>query len=186
MAQIESKLPIAITENEKISTIMLYCPTLLVRGEVVTTQAMRVSTWLRTQAAPDYMHIHNAQVLLLGSAGPAQSIFFQEYFIPTSQVSAYHLAPPTADPVDYDPSEPNRKMEPVTVLAGAFRFNGVLRMASQTDLSKYLDLTRESFTSLYDVDVTNPSIAGMGTIHVKMALVRSRTVTFAARPGITP
>ncbi len=183
MAQAEEKKPIKLAAGEKSSSIMLYSQTSLVRGEVVTTEAMRVSTWLRTPAAPEYMHIYNAQVLLLGVSGPAQSIFFQEYYMPTSLVSAYHLVPPAVDPVDYDPSEPNRKLELVTVLVGGFRFHGSLRMASKTDLSKYLDLSREPFISVYDVEITNPGIPGMGLIHVAMALVRSRMVTVAARVG---
>jgi hypothetical protein len=183
MAQAEVKKTIALAVGEKSSSIMLYSSTNLIRGEVVTTEAMRVSTWLRTPAAPEYVQIHNAQVLLLGVSGPAQSLFFQDYYIPTSQVSAYHLVPPAVDPFDYDPSEPNRKLEPVTVLVGGFRFHGSLRMAGQTDLSKYLDLTREPFITVYDVDIANPSIPGMGLIHVAMALVRSRAVTVAARVG---
>jgi hypothetical protein len=183
MAQAEGKKSITLAAGEKSSSIMLYSPANLVRGDVVTAEAMRVSTWLRTPAAPNYLHIYNAQVLLLGISGPAQSIFFQDYYMPNNQISAYHLVPPAVDPVDFDPSEPNRKMELVTILVGGFRFNGSLRMAGQTDLSKYLDLSREPFISIYDVDIINPGIPGMGSIHVAMALVRSRVVTVAARVG---
>jgi hypothetical protein len=183
MAQVEAKKPIILAEGEKSSLIMLYSPAILIRGEVVTGEAMRVSTWLRTPAAPEYMHIQNAQVVLLGISGPLQSFFFQDYFVPSNQVTAYHLVPPASDPVDYDQSEPNRKLEPVTVMVGGFRFNGSLRMASQTDLGKYLDMNREAFISVYDVDISNPGIPGMALIHVAMALVRNRSVTVAARVG---
>ncbi len=183
MTQVESKKPIVLAAGEKSSLIMIYSPTNLVRGEVVTTQAMRVSTWLRTPAAPDYMQIHNAQLLLQVVSGPAQSFFFPEYYLPTNLVSAYHLVPPAADPVDYDPSEPNRKMEAVTILVGGFKFNGNLRMASLTDLSKFLNLTHETYMSVYDVDISNPGIPGMGLIHVPMVLVRSHSVSIAARVG---
>ena len=183
MTQVESKKPIALAEGEKSSLIMVYSPINLVRGEVVTTQAMRVSTWLRTPAAPDYIQIFNAQILMQGISGPAQSFFFPEYFLPTNLVSVYHLVPPAADPVDYDPSEPNRKMEAVTVMVEGFRFNGNLRMAGQTDLSKYLNLSHETFISMYDVDISNPGIPGMGLIHVPMVLVRNHSVSIAARAG---
>jgi hypothetical protein len=183
MTQVEGKKPVALAEGEKSSLLMIYSPASLVRGEVVTAAAVRVSTWLRTQAAPEYLQVHNAQVLLLGVSGPGGSINFQEYYIPTSQISAYHIVPPASDPLDYDPSEPNRRMEAVTILVGGFRFNGKLRMAGQTNLNKYLDLSHEAFMSLYDIDITNPAMPGMGLIHVPMALVRSRAVTVAARVG---
>jgi hypothetical protein len=185
MTRIEAKKPLVLAEGEKSSLIMAYCPPSLVRGEVVTAQAVRVSTWLRTPAAPEYLQIHNAQVLLQAASGPAQSYFFTEYHLPTSQIYAYHLVPPAADPVDYDPSEPNRKMEAVTVLVGGFKFNGNLRMASLTELSKYLNLSHETFVSIYDIEITNPGIPGMGLIHVPMALIRNRAVSFASRVGTT-
>lgn len=84
MAQVDSKRLVAVGADEKCSSIMRYCPTLLVKGVYVTTETVQVSAWLRTQAAPDYMHTYNAQVLMLGSSGPSRSIFFREYFIPTN------------------------------------------------------------------------------------------------------
>ncbi len=183
MTPVESKQPVSLAAGEKISLIMVYCPTMLVRGEVISAQAVRVSTWLRTPAAPDYMEIHNAQVLMQGVSGSPQSLTFPEYYIPINQISAYHLVPPAVDPVDYDPGEPNRKMEAVTVLVGGFKFNGHIRMAGISDLSKYLNVTHETFMSLYDIDITNPGMPGMGVIHVQMALIRSHAVTIAARVG---
>jgi hypothetical protein len=183
MTEVEGKKPIALAAGEKSSLIMIYSQTSLIRGEVVTTQAMRVSTWLRTPAAPEYMQIFNAHIFLQGVSATSQSYIFPEYYLPTNLVSAYHLVPPAADPIDYDPSEPNRKMEAVTILVGGFKFNGNLRMASLTDLSKYLNLIHETYMSVYDVDITNPGMPGMGLIHVPIVLVRNRSISVAARAG---
>ncbi len=90
------------------------------------------------------------------------------------------MAPPAADPPDYDSSEPNRKMEPITIQLGSFRFNGNLRMATQSTLGKYLDTARESFFSLYDVDVSNPLLPSMGVMHTAQVTIRLNSVIFAA------
>ena len=52
-----------LAADEKSSLVMVYTRTLLMRGELVTKQGVRVSTWLRTDGAPEYLHVINAQVL---------------------------------------------------------------------------------------------------------------------------
>lgn len=171
--------PPILSEDRK-TAIMVYTSTSLARGIVTTLPAIRVSTWMRTQAAPDYFKLAQANVLTDGIGG-TQNLSFDELIIPTTQVIAYHIQPPAADSIDYDPSEPNRKLEPVTVLVGNFRFNGSFRMAGQSYLSKYLETAREIWTSLYDVDISNPGLPAMGTLHVQMALLRIPGVLLSAR-----
>ncbi len=83
MAQVDCNLLVAVGAGEKCSTIMLSCPTLLVNGEVLTTETVPVTKLPRTRTAPHYMHTYYAQVLMLGSSGSSQSVFFRECFIPT-------------------------------------------------------------------------------------------------------
>jgi hypothetical protein len=175
------KKPYTLDESEKVSLVMAYTLTSLVRAELVSKQAVRVSTWFRTVGAPEYIRLYNAQVLLTAGPGPLQSLSFAEYVIPTSQVMAFHLAPPAKDSLDYDPSEPNRKMEPTTVIAGSFRLNGFIRMSVQSNISKHLELSHETYTSVYDVEISNPGIAAMGIIRVPFVLVRSNLVCYAYR-----
>jgi len=180
MTQVEGSNPIILAPGDKSSSIMIYNQTHLVRGEVVTPEAIRVSTWLRTQSAPEYIHIYNAHVYQQGISGPAQSRSFHEYYFPTNLVSTYHLVPPATDPLDYDPSEPNRKVMPVMVLIGGFSLNGNLRMTINTSLSRFLNVNREPFISLYDIEISNPAIPEMGAIHVPFALIRNRSVMLVA------
>jgi len=181
MTQVEGSNPIVLAPGNKSSSIMIYNQTHLVRGEVVTPEALRISTWLRGQGAPDYIHIYNAHVFQQGLSGPSQSKSYREYFFPANQVSAYHLIPPASDPVDFDPSEPNRRAMPVMVLIGGFSFNGNLRMTVNTSLSRFLNVNRETFITLYDIEISNPALPAMGVIHVPMALIRNRSVMLVAR-----
>ncbi len=170
-----------ITEGEKVVPLMAYTASALVRGNVITKEAVRVSTWLRTQAAPEYIHFYNAQTLLIGGTGSVQNLIFPEFFLPASHVIAYHILPPASEPVDYDPSEPNRKMEPVTAIFGGFRINGHIRMAAQSNLARYVETLRDLFVSFYDSDISNPSISGMGVIHAPLVLARTSSLSLAKR-----
>jgi hypothetical protein len=181
MAETAPAKPYTLVEDEKATLIMAYTQTSLARGEIVHRPAIRVSTWLRTQVAPEYFHLYNAQIIVQGLAGSVQSYTFQEYFLPVQQIIAYHIAPPTSDPPDYDPSEPNRKMEPVTVLAGTFRLNAHIRMATQSTAAIYLETARENFISLYDVDISNQALPTLGVLHVPITLARLKNVFIAPR-----
>jgi hypothetical protein len=64
---------------------------------------------------------------------------------------------------------------------GSFRFDGCLRMSTQTSLDRFLDVSKEIFTTLYDLEITQPLIPAMKPIHVPYALVRSDFVLFSPR-----
>jgi hypothetical protein len=174
---------IQLQEGEKLTPVMIYTQNMLVWGEVVTVEAIRVSTWLRNQSVPTYINIINVQVLTFDGGAKPRPYTFKELHLPTSQVIALHIKPPDRDPLDYDPNEPNRKMVPLTVMVGPFRFDGSVRMSTHTTLDRFLDVSKVTFTALYDVEITQPSVPAMGIIRVPFAVVRSESVLFATRAG---
>ena len=181
MSDATTPKPYTLGAGEKATPVMVYTLTTLTRGEMITKEQLRVSTFLRTQAAPEFVGLYNAHVLVFGGRSGIQQASCPEYFIPTQQILAYHLVPPAKDPPDYDPSEPNRKMEPATVLIGTFRFFGNLRMATQSNLSKFLEVARESFFSFYDVEITNPGLPSASALKVPIVLGRLSTAVVASR-----
>jgi hypothetical protein len=169
--------------GEKATPVMVYTMNTLARGEVITKEHLRVSTWLRTQGAPEFVGLYNTQVLIFGGSTGIQQASFSEYYIPTPQVMALHMVPPASDPFDYDPSEPNRKMEPAVLLIGTFRFNGYLRMATQSKLNKYLEVSHESYISYYDVEITNPALPSASSLKVPFVLARLSTAILGLQHG---
>ena len=169
-----------VNGGEKITAVMAYTESLLILGDVITKESIRISTWLRTQAIPQFISLHNAQVIKFGS-GVAKPQTFDHLHLPSSQVIAFHMKPPTSDPLDYDPAEPMRKMEPVTALIGWFRFDGFIRMSTQTDLERFLEVSREDFTTLYDIEISQTAMSTMGILRVPLALVRTVSTIFAQR-----
>lgn len=171
----------SIEPGEKITPVMMYTHSMLVWGEVVTKEAIRVSTWLRTPMVPQYITVHDGRALYVGYSGASRQQNFQTLHVPTPQVIAFHLMPPAQDPLDYDPNEPHRKMEPMAALVGFFRFDAFVRMSSQTSLERYLDVTHEAFTGVYDVSITQPSAPNLGVIKASFVLLRRDDVLFSSR-----
>jgi hypothetical protein len=168
--------------DERTTPVMLYTKESVVRGEVVTKESVhRVNIWLRTDGVPKYMHLLNAQVLVFGG-GQVKPLSYTELYYPTGELAAFHTLPPTDEPLDYDPGEPNRMMEPVEMLVGTFVMKGNIRISTQTEVGVSLEVARVAWMSLYDAVITNPYLPQMPALQVPMVLVNPNHAAFGI-PG---
>ena len=164
--------------DEKTSLVMLYTQHNVVRGEAVIKQNVpRVNIWLRTDGAPRYIHILKPQVLVFGGS-PVKSLSYSELYFPTSQVVAFHTLPPSDEPLDYDPNEADRRMEPIDLVVGTFVMNGQIRISTHTEVDTTLESARVSWMSVYDVSITNPYLPQMPALQVPMVLVNPSHIAF--------
>jgi hypothetical protein len=167
-----------LASDEKATGVMIYTQNMFIRGKAVTKQSNRVSVWLRTESAPDYIHLLMPQVTNF-SGSEARKLSYSEMYVPTAQIIGFHLTPPARDPLDYDETEQNRKMQPVTILVGTFVFNGAIRISNQVDLGTSITSARTIWMSIYDVKISSPQLQQMGDLQVPMLLVRPGQVGFA-------
>lgn len=166
-----------LNSDEKSSLVMVYTVTSLVRGEVITKQSARVSTWLRTDGAPEYMHLINVQALnFLGSQ--VRSFNYPEMFLPVTQVIGFHLVPPVKDSLDYEAGEANRTMQPVMVLLGSFQIAGKVRISTQINFATSIATSRLTWMSIYEAIITSPALPQMTPLAVPMLVVRPNQVSF--------
>jgi len=172
---------VPVPEGYKATPVMAYTQTQFIWGEVISVEAIRVSTWLRTQAVPKFIRFLDAQVLNFGTGGNMKPLHYRDFFLPSAHVLAFHLKPPLQDPLDYDPNEPMRKMEPVTALVGNFRFDGYLRMSTQTNLERFLEVAKEAFVSMYDIQISNLALPALAGLRTPFCLLKMEGVSFSAR-----
>ena len=170
--------PYTLGPDDKVAQVMAYTASAFCWGEVVVKEMVRVSTWLRTNTAPDRFCLYNAKAIITAGGAAARPMSFSELHLATSQVLIYHLMPPAKDPPDYDPTEPNRHMQHVSLLVGSFRVDGNLRLSTRSSVGKFLEITREAFTSIYDARISSPANPTFGTITVPYVLVRQEATIF--------
>lgn len=164
--------------DEKTTPVMLYTHDTLVRGDVVSKQnVLRMNIWLRTDGAPKYMHVLKPQVIVFGGS-PVRPLSFSEIYFPTSRLIAFHTLPPTDEPLDYDPNEPNRVMHDVKVLVGTFVVRGKVRVSSHTEFDTSLEVARAAWMSIYEAEIANPYLPQMPVMQVPMILVNPEQVAF--------
>jgi hypothetical protein len=167
--------------NEKSVPVMLYTQSSMILGEVRVVSQIRVCTWLKTSSAPDVVRLFNAKVILTTGTSPAKPIQFPELHIPNKEILAMHLLPQTSEPLDYDSTEPNRHLMPVSILFSAFRVDGSLWVSTRVDLAKFIELNREDFTSVYDVHITSPIFTSLPAIRAPMMICREAKMVFASQ-----
>jgi hypothetical protein len=163
--------------DEKASTVIMYTQSMLVRGDIILRENMRVSIWLRTQGVPNFIHLFNVHMIQIVGASP-KTYTKNEAFIPTPEIIGFHLAPPAHDPLDYDEGEANRRMESVHILAGTFEMKAKLRISTATDFAASLDVMNANWTSIYDADITNPYLPQLH-MNVPMLLVRPNNIAIS-------
>ncbi len=175
-----SSIP-TLNPGEKSASIMLYTQSSIIVADVHVVNQIRVSTWLKTNSAPDVIRLFNARVVITTGANPSRPITFSELHIPTAEVLAMHLLPPATEPLDYDSTEPNRHLLPVTILFSSFKIDGSLWASTRVDLAKIIELNREAFTSVYDVQISSPIFTSLPVMRLPMMICREEKVFFGAR-----
>jgi hypothetical protein len=177
---IPQPLPYRLEPDDKVTPMMVYTNTSMTKGEFISKEVVRVGTWLRTVSGISYISLFRAQSMT-STGTTAQVASFSELHIPINQLVGYHILPPAQEPLDYDPTEPHRKMESLILTFGPFRALCKLRIGETSSLSTHLKTSREAYMSIYEVEVSNPSIPNMAAIKAPMMLVQPSLVTFAIK-----
>ena len=162
-----------LKDTEKITPVMIYTDDALYHGKLITKKIVRVNIFLRTEGAPTYIHLHEAQVISPGSTTRTKK--FNEIFVPLKAITCFHTAPDIEIELDYDLSEEKRRMVPVTAVLNSFFINCTTRISTQTELSSALDVTRMEWLSLYDAKITNPYLPQLN-IQVPMLIARPEKI----------
>lgn len=157
--------------DDKTVPVMIYTHQRIIWGNLVSRKTIRVTTWLKTEMAPNFLSILDAQIMLFGAGDAVGKMKFPILHVQKGQIIAYHILPPADESPYYDENIPNRRMEPVTIIAGIFRFDGFLRLAEQTDLYSYLTVHKEDFLSVYDLTMTCPLIPSLEGIRVPFGMI---------------
>ena len=103
---------------------------------------------------------------------------YTKLFIHAQNVIAYHLMPPLEDQVDYDPSEPNRLMTPITAYIGPFRATLQMRISERTTVRTNLEVSKSDFITFYDAEITHPHNPNMKPIKNNLVYIRQKTAIF--------
>ena len=163
--------------NEKATPVMIYTESTLIHGKIVTKDFVRVNIFLRTEGAPNYLHLLDAHIIRLGST--VKTMKFDEIYVPIGEIVGFHVAPGIEIELDYEENEANRRMVDMKALLGSCEMSCKIRISTQSDLVNFLETTRSKWLSLYEASNTNPYLPQMKT-QAPMLLVRPERTSFGS------
>lgn len=179
MAQPLATKPYELDQGERAAPVALYTVDTMFLGQLIVKTTIMASTWLRTPGLADFVGLYEAtEVRLRGAERQVRKS--PAFFVPVPQIVAMHLLPPENDKPQFDPSELNRKFEPITASVGPFRFDATMRMPAALTLSRQLAVMREPFTMIYDAEPC-PVIDEIGPMKTSIVMLRPQSFTFTTR-----
>ncbi len=170
-------MPYIIKETETTVPAMAYTNMRLIWGKLVAPKVVRVPTWLKMTMVPELMTFVEAEMLVFGGGQPAR-LSAPEIHIPSAQILAFHVLPPTQFEPDYDPNEPNRTMKPVSALCNIYRFDGKRRLSTLGDFVSVVQASKETYAGLYDVTISHPTVPGLKAITVPFVMLRADATAY--------
>jgi hypothetical protein len=165
---------------EKIETpMMVYTTQGLIWGNLSHSSMVQPSRILLGVTIPEYLPLDQAQVLFMEPNYVAKPVKHQQILVPTPTILGYHLMPPHKDVLDYDPTEPNRIMAPMSLYMGSLRIEGNIRISEVTDVKTTLEVMKATFLTMYDIKISHLTNTQMAPIKAGQAYFRIHSLLVA-------
>ena len=165
---------------EKVETpMMVYTSQGIIWGKLSHSSGIQPSRILLGVTIPEYLALTEAQAMFLEPNYISKPIKHQQILIPTPTILGYHLMPPQKDVLDYDLTEPNRKMAPLTIYMRAMKINGHIRISEVTDTKTTLEVMKADFLTVYDLEISHLNNTQMSPIRTSQAYFRIHSLLIA-------
>jgi hypothetical protein len=175
---IESVKPF-VEDGEIQTPFMVYTSQGIIWGKLPHSELIQPSRILVGVTVPEYVTLLEAQVLFLEPNFAAKPIRHAQIMVSSRTILGYNLMPPQKDQLDYDPTEPNRRMTPVTLYMGALMVKGSMRISEITSVKTTVEVTKADFVALYDIEVCHPNNPKMSPIKSNMGYFRLNNLLIA-------
>lgn len=179
MTEAPSSSTVDLKYGETTTGMMFYTSDGLIWGDIIHHEEVFPSRILVGVTVHEFISIYNAQVLFTTPSFISRPVRHAEMHVPSKKILGYHLLPPQVDQLDYDQTEPNRKMAPVTVYMGAFRIQASLRISEVTTVKSNIEVMKSEFLSLYNLEIRHNLKTEMQAIKSNMGYFRIRENLFA-------
>jgi hypothetical protein len=169
-----------IGDNEVATPFMAYTQQGIVWGKMPHSEMIEQPTRILVGVTvPEYVTLVDANILFVEPNFIAKPVHHAQVMLPYEKIIGFHLMPPKRDQLDYDPSEPNRIMAPVTFYMGSLMIKGSMRISEITSIKNTVEVTKADFITLYDLEVSHPNNPKMSPICTNMGYFRLRSMLIA-------
>jgi hypothetical protein len=163
--------------GEKATQVMIGTSDLLIWGDLVTKEQIRVNAFLAT-LAEDFVPLQDAKILFLAPAQQVAPVDRSTIYVKLEEILIFY-AMGDEEPL---PEETEvRRYEPVEAIVGSFRIEGALLKSPIATLQNLLLVTKEDYMSIYQAKIRHVANSWLGTFSSNMLLIRRDRLTMAVR-----
>lgn len=179
MAEVTLTTNLDLKYGETTTAMMFYTEDSLIWGDIVHHEEVMPSRILIGTTIPEIISIYNGQIIFMQPNFISRPVSHSEIHLPVRRILGYHLKPPQVDQLDYDETEPHRRMASLTTYLGSFRIEGSIRISQITTVKSNIEVMKSEFLTLYDLEIRHNFKTDMQAIRSNMGYFRVKNNTYA-------
>lgn len=163
--------------EEKATQVMVGTPDMLLWGDLITKQQVRMSIFLNT-LAEDFVPLHGVKALFLAPAQQMAPVEKPALFVKQEEILLF-LAMHDTEPIP-DETE-TRRYEPIEVFVGSYQIEGKILKSPFSTLENMLMVSRFTYMPVYEATVSHVAKPWLGTFPASLVHVRRERLIVVPR-----
>jgi hypothetical protein len=167
----------ALQSDEKATQVMFGTPDMLLWGDLVTKEHIRIGRFLNT-LAEDFITLRDAKILFLAPAQKAAPLNRASAYVKLEEILLFFDVN-SAEPL---PEESEvRRFEPVEAIVGPFRIEASLLKSPIATIQNLLLVSKEIYLPLHRATICHVAKPWLGEFMANLVLVRRDRLTLVTK-----
>jgi hypothetical protein len=162
--------------DEKATQVMIGTPDLLIWGDLVTKEHVRIGAFLTTLAEA-FIRLRDVKILFLSPGQQVAPIERPVAFVKYEEVLFFYSM---SEEVPVPEETEVRRLEPVEMLVGSFQIGGMILKSPIATMQNLLLVTKDDYIPMYKVTVRHVAKPWLGTFSSSMIQVQRQRLTLTS------
>jgi hypothetical protein len=159
--------------DEKATQVMIGTSDMLLWGDLVTKEHVRVSTFLST-LAEDFVPLHDVKILLLAPTEQIAPLDRPQVYVKQEEILLFY----TISDQDPLPQETEvRRFEAVEAIVGSYRVEGMILKSPIATLLNLLIVSRDAYMPIYQAQIRHVAKPWLNAFSTNLVQVRRDRLT---------
>jgi hypothetical protein len=161
--------------DEKASLVMIGTPDVLIWGDLVTKEAVRMSTFLVT-VAQDFVPVRDVKALFLAPVDQTPPVERHTLHVKQEEILMF-FEMSASEPLPEETQ--TRQYAPVEVFVGSFQIKGKLLKSPMATIENTLQVTRAVYIPIYEATIRHIAKPWLGSFSADIVQVRRERMLLA-------
>lgn len=169
--------PYTLETDQKATKVMIGTLDILLWGDLVTKEHIRISAFLST-LAEDFVPLRDAKILFLAPTQRIAPVDRPIAYVKKEEILLFHTM---ADQEPLPEETEVRRFEPVEAIVGSYQIEGAILKSPIATLLNLLLVTKDAYLPIYRAQIHHVAKPWLGTFSSNMVQVRRDRLTMTVR-----